>query len=90
VIEVPLEPRYPLSDNVFRALQPDLDRPPPPVHGRRLAAERAGFRIERAATVLHLRTDESRIPLGVPAKCLLYWPEERLQTAADIELWATR
>jgi 2-polyprenyl-3-methyl-5-hydroxy-6-metoxy-1,4-benzoquinol methylase len=100
VIEVPQELRYPLSDRVFRALHPDLYRTEPPavthhitfftVDGLRSAARRAGFSVERIGTVRHLRTDESRLPLGVPAKRLLYWAEAALETAPDIELWATR
>jgi 2-polyprenyl-3-methyl-5-hydroxy-6-metoxy-1,4-benzoquinol methylase len=100
VIEVPQELRYPLSDRVFRALHPNLYRAEPPtvthhvtfftVSGLRSAATRAGFRVERIGTVRHLRTDESRLPLGVPAKRLLYRTEEVLETAPDIELWASR
>lgn len=99
-VEVPQEIRYPLSDRVFRALHPAMYRRPPPsethhlifftVAGVRSAAKRAGFTIERAATVRHVKTDESRLPLGVPAKRLLYWTEAALETAPDIELWATR
>jgi 2-polyprenyl-3-methyl-5-hydroxy-6-metoxy-1,4-benzoquinol methylase len=100
VVEVPQEVRYPLSDRVFRALHPDLYRTEPPtvthhvtfftVNGLRWAARRAGFNVERIGTVRHLRTDESRVPLGVPAKRLLYWTEAALETAPDIELWASR
>ncbi len=100
VVEVPQELRYPLSDRVFRRLHPELYRSAPPtithhltfftVGGLRSAAQKAGFSVERVATVRHFRTDESRIPLGVVAKRLLYWSEAFLQTAPDIELWATR
>jgi SAM-dependent methyltransferase len=100
VVEVPQELRYPLSDRVFRGLHPELYRSAPPrvthhltfftVGGLRSAAQRAGFRVDRVSTVRHSRTDESRIPLGVAAKRLLYWSEAFLQTAPDIELWATR
>lgn len=100
VVEVPQEIRYPLSDRVFRALHPDLYRADPPtvthhltfftVGGLRAAAARAGFDVERVATVRHFKTDESRLPLGVPAKRLLYWTEAALETAPDIELWAAR
>lgn len=100
VVEVPQEIRYPLSDRVFRALHPELYLTPPPekthhlifftVGGLRSAAVRAGFTVERAETVRHVKTDESRLPLGVPAKRLLYWTEAALETAPDIELWATR
>ena len=100
VVEVPQELRYPLSDRVFRFLHPELYLTPAPtithhmtfftVTGIRTAAKRAGFAIERAETVRHIKTDESRLPLGVPAKRLLYWTEAALETAPDIELWATR
>jgi 2-polyprenyl-3-methyl-5-hydroxy-6-metoxy-1,4-benzoquinol methylase len=100
VVEVPQEIRYPLSDRVFRTLHPDLYRTEPPalthhitfftVGGLRSAASRAGFAVERTGTVRHLRTDESRLPIGVPAKRLLYWTEAALKTAPDIELWASR
>jgi 2-polyprenyl-3-methyl-5-hydroxy-6-metoxy-1,4-benzoquinol methylase len=100
VVEVPQELRYPLSDRVFRALHPELYRREPPtvthhvtfftVGGLRSAARRAGFKVDRIGTVRHLRTDESRLPLGVPAKRLLYRTEAALETAPDIELWATR
>ncbi|HEX2681050.1 MAG TPA: class I SAM-dependent methyltransferase, partial [Candidatus Dormibacteraeota bacterium] len=100
VVEVPQELSYPLSDRVFRALHPDLYLTPPPtvthhvtfftVAGLREAARHAGFKVDRAATVRHIKTDESRLPLGVPAKRLLYWTEAVLETAPDIELWATR
>jgi SAM-dependent methyltransferase len=100
VVEVPQELKYPLSDRVFRGLHPELYRSAPPavthhltfftVGGLRSAAQRAGFRVERVATVRHFRTDESRIPLGVAAKRLLYRSEAFLHTAPDIELWATR
>jgi SAM-dependent methyltransferase len=100
VVEVPQEIRYPLSDRVFRTLHPELYLTPPPsvthhliffsVAGLRSAAERAGFTNVRAFTVRHFKTDESRLPLGVPAKRLLYWTEAALETAPDIELWATR
>ncbi len=100
VVEVPQELRYPLSDRVFRALHAELYQTPPPsmthhltfftVSGLTSAARRAGFAIERAGTVRHVRTDESRLPLGVPAKRLLYWTEAAAQTAPDIEMWARR
>jgi 2-polyprenyl-3-methyl-5-hydroxy-6-metoxy-1,4-benzoquinol methylase len=100
VVEVPQELRYPLSDRVFRALHPELYRREPPtvthhvtfftVGGLRSAATRAGFKVEQIGTVRHLRTDESRLPLGVAAKRLLYRTEEVLETAPDIELWASR
>jgi len=100
VVEVPQEIRYPLSDRVFRALHPDLYLTPPPtetyhlvfftVAGLLSAARRAGFAAVQAATVRHVKTDESRLPLGVPAKRLLYWTEAAFETAPDIELWATR
>ena len=100
VVEVPQEIRYPLSDRVFRALHPELYLTPPPdvthhlifftVAGLRSAAKRAGFTGARAHTVRHIKTDESRLPLGVPVKRLLYWTEAALETAPDIELWADR
>jgi 2-polyprenyl-3-methyl-5-hydroxy-6-metoxy-1,4-benzoquinol methylase/predicted RNA-binding Zn-ribbon protein involved in translation (DUF1610 family) len=100
VVEVPQELRYPLSDRVFRALHPNLYRAEPPdvthhltfftVGGLIAAAQRAGLTVEQVGTVRHLRTDESRLPLGVPAKRLLYWIEAVLKTAPAIEMWATR
>ena len=100
VIEVPQELRYPISDRVFRALHPELYRCPTSdvthhltfftVRGLRSAALRAGLTVRRIGTVRHLRTDESRLPLGVVAKRLLYWTESVLQTAPSIEMWATR
>lgn len=100
VVEVPQEIRYPLSDRVFRGLHPEMYNTPPPtvshhlmfftVGGLRSAARRAGFKVERAGTVRHIKTDESRLPLGVPAKRLLYWTEAALETAPDIEVWATK
>lgn len=100
VVEVPQEIRYPLSDRVFRALHPELYPTELPavthhvtfftVKGLRAAATRAGFRVESIGTIRHFRTDESRLPLGVTAKRLLYRTEAALETAPDIELWAVR
>jgi SAM-dependent methyltransferase len=100
VVEVPQELAYPLSDRLFRSLHPDLYRTPPPSvthhltfftpRGLATAARRAGFTIDTATTVRHLRTTESRIPFGGTAKRLLYWSEAALQTAPDIELWASK
>jgi len=100
VIEVPQELRYPISDRVFRALHPDLYQGAPSdithhltfftVAGLRSAALRAGLTVRRIGTVRHLRTGESRLPLGVLAKRFLYWTESVLETAPVIEMWATR
>jgi SAM-dependent methyltransferase len=100
VVEVPQELAFPLSDRLFRSLHPELYRTPPPAvthhltfftpRGLATAAQRAGFKVERSATVRHLRSTESRIPFGVAAKGLLYWTEAAMRTAPDIELWATR
>ena len=100
VIEVPQELRRPLADRVFGRLHPELYRRPSPsptyhvtfftVHGLASLARRAGFVIESARTVRHLRSTESRFPLGVAAKEALYALEERLQSSPDIELVGVR
>jgi len=98
VIEVPQELLYPLTDRVFRTLHPELYQAPRPSkthhlafftpRGLAIAARRAGFNVERAETVRHIHSTQSRFPAGVFVKNVLYRAEVALQTAPDIELWA--
>jgi len=100
VIEVPQQLVYPLWDSFFSKLHPDLYRTPPPPtthhlefftpEGLARLARRAGFEVERASTVRHVKSSETRFPLGLHAKRLIYWLEQALQTGPDIELWARK
>lgn len=100
VVEVPQELRLPLADRVFGRLHPELYRRSSPsptyhvtfftVHGLALLARRAGFVIESARTVRHLRSTESRFPLGLVAKGAIYALEERLESSPDIVLVGMR
>jgi SAM-dependent methyltransferase len=98
VIEVPQELSWPLSDRISRWLHPGLRTTQAPsatshlffftARGLAIAAKRAGFTVDRVVATRHVRSTESRLPLGVLVKRMVYWVEERSQTAPDIELWA--
>jgi SAM-dependent methyltransferase len=98
VIDVPQELSWPLSDRLSHWLHPGVRAAPTPAptshlsfftpKGLAIAAQRAGFIVQRVAATRHIRSRESRFPFGVPVKRIVYWLEELSQTAPDIELWA--
>lgn len=100
VIEVPQELRRPLVDWVSSGFQRRFSNTPNPnptyhvtfftVQGLTSLARRAGFLIEKLRSVRHDRSGESRFPLGVTAKRVLYALEERFESAPAIELVGRR
>jgi SAM-dependent methyltransferase len=99
VLEVPQELVDPLWDRVFSRMHPELYRTPRPdvthhleffsPRGLAAMARRAGFVVDHVSTVRHVKSEETRLPLGMLAKRLLYRLETMTGSGPDIELWAT-
>jgi 2-polyprenyl-3-methyl-5-hydroxy-6-metoxy-1,4-benzoquinol methylase len=98
VVEVPQERTFPLSDLVMARLHPELYRSPDPSYhvvyfsaaGLRHALHRAGFERVRVRNLRHHQLLESRKPLGVPLKRLLYRLESLTGSAPSLVATARR